>query len=42
MSSRMFLSELAPAEHADRTRGDMRDRLDAETLARLERLRRGE
>jgi predicted RNA-binding protein with PIN domain len=42
MSSRMFLSELAPAEHTDRTRGDMRDRLDAETLARLERLRRGE
>jgi predicted RNA-binding protein with PIN domain len=42
MSSRMFLSELAPAEHADRTRGDLRDRLDAETLARLERLRRGE
>jgi len=42
LSSRMFLSELAPAEHADRARGDMRDRLDAETLARLERLRRGE
>ena len=42
LSSRMFLSELAPAEHADRTRGDLRDRLDAETLARLERLRRGE
>ena len=42
LSSRMFLSELAPAEHADRARGDMRDRLDAETLAQLERLRRGE
>jgi predicted RNA-binding protein with PIN domain len=42
MSSRMFLSELAPAEHADRARGDLRDRLDAETLARLERLRRGD
>ena len=42
LSSRMFLSELAPVEHADRSRGDLRDRLDAETLARLERLRRGE
>ena len=42
LSSRMFLSELARPAHADRTRGDMRDRLDADTLARLERLRRGE
>ena len=42
MSSRMFLSELAPPTHVDRARGDMRDKLDAETLARLERLRRGE
>ena len=41
LSSRLFLSELAQPEHADRTRGDLRDRLDAETLARLERLRRG-
>ena len=42
LSSRMFLSELARPAHADRTRGDMRDRLDADTLARLERLRRGQ
>ena len=42
LSSRMFLSELARPAHADRARGDMRDRLDADTLARLERLRRGE
>jgi predicted RNA-binding protein with PIN domain len=41
MSSRMFLGELARPEHIDRTRGDMRDKLDAETLERLERLRRG-
>jgi len=42
MSSRMFLGELSRPEHVDRPRGDMRDKLDAETLARLERLRRGE
>jgi predicted RNA-binding protein with PIN domain len=42
MSSRMFLGELARPEHIDRSRGDMRDKLDADTLARLERLRRGE
>jgi predicted RNA-binding protein with PIN domain len=42
LSSRTFLGELAPPEHADRTRGDLRDRLDPETLARLERLRRGD
>ena len=42
LSSRRFLAELTPAEHEDRSRGDLRDKLDAETLARLERLRRGE
>jgi len=42
MSSRMFLGELSRPEHIDRTRGDLRDKLDAETLERLERLRRGE
>jgi predicted RNA-binding protein with PIN domain len=42
MSSRMFLSELAKPEHADRARSDLRDKLDPETLARLERLRRGD
>jgi predicted RNA-binding protein with PIN domain len=42
MSSRVFLAELSPPEHADRGRGDMRDKLDAETLSKLERLRRGQ
>jgi predicted RNA-binding protein with PIN domain len=42
LSSRRFLSELAPPAHVDRTRGDLRDKLDPETLQRLERLRRGE
>jgi predicted RNA-binding protein with PIN domain len=41
LSSRRFLAELTPAEHVDRARGDLRDKLDPETLARLERLRRG-
>ena len=41
LSSRRFLAELEPTEHVDRTRGDLRDKLDAETLAQLERLRRG-
>jgi predicted RNA-binding protein with PIN domain len=42
LSSRTFLAELQPPQHADRARGDLRDKLDPETLARLERLRRGE
>ena len=42
LSSRRFLSELAPPAHVDRARGDLRDKLDPETLARLEQLRRGE
>jgi predicted RNA-binding protein with PIN domain len=42
LSSRRFLAELTPPQHADRARGDLRDKLDPETLARLERLRRGE
>ena len=42
LSRATFLAELRPPSHVDRTRGDLRDRLDAETLARLERLRRGE
>jgi predicted RNA-binding protein with PIN domain len=41
LSSRTFLAELVPPEHVDRARSDLRDRLDPETLARLERLRRG-
>ena len=42
LSSRRFLAELVPPPIPERGRGDLRDRLDAETLARLERLRRGE
>jgi predicted RNA-binding protein with PIN domain len=41
LSSNVFLAELVAPGHADRTRGDLRDRLDAATLAELERLRRG-
>ncbi len=41
LSSRVFLAELVPPAHEDRARGDMRDRLDPATLAKLERLRRG-
>ncbi|HKI92914.1 MAG TPA: NYN domain-containing protein [Gaiellaceae bacterium] len=41
LSSESFLSELARPTHADRSRGDLRDRLDPATLAALERLRRG-
>jgi hypothetical protein len=42
MSSRTFLAELAAPAYEDRSRGDLRDKLDVETLARLERLRRGQ
>ncbi len=42
LSSRAFLDELLPPSHSDSGRGDLRDKLDPETLARLERLRRGE
>jgi predicted RNA-binding protein with PIN domain len=42
LSSKAFLGELVPPAHVDRTRGDLRDRLDPATLAALERLRRGE
>jgi predicted RNA-binding protein with PIN domain len=41
LSSRSFLAELTRPVHVDRTRGDLRDRLDPATLAALERLRRG-
>jgi len=41
LSSRAFLAELARPGHVDRTRGDLRDRLDPAVLAELERLRRG-
>src|SRR3954449_6049413 len=42
LSSRVFLGELVRPEHLDRARGDLRDKLDPATLARLERLRRGQ
>ena len=41
LSSKTFLSELAPATQAPPPPGDLRDKLDADTLAELERLRRG-
>jgi predicted RNA-binding protein with PIN domain len=37
-----FLSELGAEGHAERRPSPVRDRLDDETLAKLERLRRGE
>ena len=42
LSSRRFLAELVPPSHVESSRGDLRDKLDAETLAKLERLRRGQ
>jgi predicted RNA-binding protein with PIN domain len=42
MASQTFLGELARPSQPPSQRGDLRDRLDPETLARLERLRRGE
>jgi predicted RNA-binding protein with PIN domain len=42
MASQTFLGELARPTQPQALRGDLRDRLDPETLARLERLRRGE
>jgi predicted RNA-binding protein with PIN domain len=41
LSSAEFLAELIPPSHLDSSRGDLRDKLDAATLAALERLRRG-
>ena len=42
VASQTFLSELARPSQPPSRRGDLRDRLDPQTLARLERLRRGE
>lgn len=42
LASQTFLGELAKPEQAPAARGDLRDRLDPDTLARLERLRRGD
>ena len=41
LASQTFLSELSRPTHSSGPRGDLRDRLDAATLAKLERLRRG-
>ncbi len=40
-SSSSFLRELAPVEHAEDSSSRVRDRLDPDTRAALERLRRG-
>ncbi len=42
VASQTFLGELARPSQPPSRRGDLRDRLDPDTLARLERLRRGE
>ena len=41
LASAAFLAELASEEHDEGPRAPLSDRLDAETRARLERLRRG-
>jgi predicted RNA-binding protein with PIN domain len=41
LGSADFVRELPPVEHTERRRSELLDRLDAETLAKLERLRRG-
>jgi predicted RNA-binding protein with PIN domain len=42
LASQTFLAGFAPPSQPPSTRGDLRDRLDPDTLAQLERLRRGE
>jgi predicted RNA-binding protein with PIN domain len=42
LASQTFLRELARPSQSPAVRGDLRDRLDPDTLAQLERLRRGE
>jgi predicted RNA-binding protein with PIN domain len=41
LSSKTFLRELGPARHAERRSGHLGDRLDDDTRAKLERMRRG-
>ncbi len=41
-ASQSFLAEYVPPTPPRPVRGDLRDRLDAETLSKLERLRRGQ
>jgi predicted RNA-binding protein with PIN domain len=40
--SQTFLTELSPPTPPNVVRGDLRDKLDPETLSKLERLRRGQ
>jgi predicted RNA-binding protein with PIN domain len=42
ISSQTFFRDLRPAEHRDESPGGLAGRVDEETRARLERLRRGE
>jgi predicted RNA-binding protein with PIN domain len=42
VSSRTFLGDLETVRHREERRSSLADRLDSETAARLERLRRGE
>ena len=42
VASQTFMAELARPSQPRSRRGDLRDRLDPDTLAQLERLRRGE
>jgi predicted RNA-binding protein with PIN domain len=42
LASQTFLSEFSRPSHPPSAPGDLRDRLDPDTLAQLERLRRGE
>ena len=41
-ASQSFLAEYVPPKPPRTVRGDLRDKLDAETLSKLERLRRGQ
>src|SRR5919201_689988 len=41
-TSQTFLRDLEPVQHAEQRRSELADRLDKETRARLERLRRGQ
>jgi predicted RNA-binding protein with PIN domain len=42
LSSRTFVRDLQPTRHNEDARSEVRDRLDPDVRARLERLRRGE
>jgi predicted RNA-binding protein with PIN domain len=42
LSSKTFLGDLEPASHQERARSELAQRLDDETRAKLERLRRGQ